>query len=263
MYEANSRDRTVRWRKILLASSISFMATIGAAEAAVVVNSETSVTVSETGDVFRIDYACATDCGGAGDPLYEMTATAVWTVSDIGADYIAFEIEIANTTINQSGDANRITRFGVQSIAPEFGAAEIDNSDSTVAPDWSATTGTNFPAFQTVDLNIFEVGQGDAGLHSLESDTLVLLLSGFDSVLADGGITLDVFPVKFQSLSGTLPGSDSWQFAGTVRVIPGSQFEVTEPSSFLIMSFGLLGFGAALRRRNLTRHLRPTKAGVA
>ncbi len=227
----------------VLFGGLMALALINPAQATVTFTGDTIVNVNEVGDEFGVDYICATDCGGEGDPRYEMTAMSFWTVQSIEIDEIVFDIEIMNTTVDQFGDTNRITQFGVKVLDPDADEASVDNTSSTIALDWDAVVDTTFPTFMTVDLIIFEDDTGDAGLKDGETDTLVLKLENFDSSVLTNGLTLEIFPIKYQGLTGTIENADSWEFAGTLKTI-------AEPSTLALFGFGLVGLAGIMRRRH-------------
>ena len=229
---------------------------------ALIVDSDT-VTVFALNDTFGVDFNCSgTGCGGEGvDPLETMTAMIFWTVTafDADADSVSFNIEIMNTTTTVLSTA-RITQFGVEILDPDTMTAPV--VDLTLSTNtWGASLDTNFPTFGQVDLFVDDLatpvqGVGEGATDELDLQLLDLNLTS--SLNSTDGLTLNIFPIKFQSVGDVVcpnqdPANnpqklcDSFEFAGTLKDVPGT--EVPEPSTFAIFVFGLIGLGFFARRR--------------
>lgn len=219
--------------------------------ATVTINSDTSVTITDVGDSFGVDYVCLTTdtCGDAGSPDVILTGMTLWDVTSFTSDTIVFDIEVMNTTNDPGSTNNRITQFGVQILTPDTtndaASATVDNSGSATDPDWDADTQTTFPVFMNVDLKVFQDSGGNAGVKEGESDTLELTLTNFNGGLA-GSLTLEIFPIKWQGVGS---GGESFEFAGTLKTPPPTR--MPEPASLAMFAFGLLVLGFFARRRRL------------
>jgi len=229
-------------RKVLLAGAAVAALGLGWAPLA------QAILVNDVNDDFSITWnlPANTSDNDGGSSTIPLTATANFDVTAVSPTSVTLVVKVTNTTqltkaITEAG----ITTFGI-GVSPDATKVTFTDIADNGFVNAQIDTNGNFPGgFHEIDLCVFTDGcsggaQGSAlpaGQTPAASDTFTLVIEGnFTS-----GVTLDPFPVKFQTTAG------SFEFAGTTGLPPS---EVPEPGSLALLGAGMFALWGLRRKRN-------------
>jgi hypothetical protein len=179
-------------------------------------------------------------------PGATLTTTVKFTVNSISATTAVFDVFVNNTS--SGAGTNRFVSFGIDVVSPTLNGASADAG-------WGASRNVNFPAFQQVDLCVWDgsncSGGGSAGVSEGTSTSFKLTLSTAGSFSSGIDFT-SPYAGKYQA-AGTF--GRSYEVGGCVIATGadscgggGGSNEIPEPTSLLLAGLGLIGLGA-LRRK--------------
>lgn len=171
-----------------------------------------------------------------------LSATVKFTLNSLTATQAIFGVEVSNNSFGPG--TNRLVSFGIDIVSPALNFASANGG-------WDATRNTNFPAFQTVDLCIWDgsncSGGGNQGVGEAQKEIFALTLGTAGNFLTNGVSFTSPYAVKFQSV-GTR--GSSIEFAGCIVGTPNcGPNQVPEPASIALVGLGLLGAALARRRK--------------
>jgi len=206
--------------------------------------------INDIGDDFAIDWFLDTtqNDNDGGMPPIDLSAMASFDVVIFTASSVKLNISFSNTTVLSGATTEAgITTFGI-GVSPNATSVTFADTADAGFTDAEIDSNGNFPGgFKNIDICVFTQGcsggsQGSA-LAAGASDAFMLTIFGDFSNgggLGIPGVTLDPFPVKFQTTQG------SFEFGGTP---PPPGITIPEPSSLALFGVGLLGLGMMRRRR--------------
>ncbi len=210
---------------------------------ALLAGSANAAFVDSVGDTFDVNWSFDPDAGGSLGPL---TAEATFTVLSFSNDAAELGISISNTTNLAGGYANaNVVSFGFYA-SPSIDGVFSAGGEGVLFD--GLENDVNFPGgFNSIDVCLYAAnncqgGNINDGLTPTSSDSMQILLTALNPGSLNNGLTLTVFPIKFQTSEG------SFEFAGDTNG-NGNGTQIPEPAVLSLLGAGLLGLGLLTRRR--------------